>query len=174
MGLEWITEDNLNDFLLILPEDAAENIGRNYYRGMALRGGAGGVDAALVRELKNAEEKAPSEAEITWLYAADRESGFYNLGYLELMREEEKAGRKKYGMAMVFETGGDAEKLAEILKQSLPQKADIVRISKQRFAFFSEGDSRGMCGFIRESVQEEAAEKGIDVSIEEKTGNVLE
>lgn len=142
MGLEWITEDNLNDFLLILLEDAAENIGRNYYRGMALRGGAGGVDAALVWELKNAEEKAPGEAEITWLYAEDRESGFYNLGYLELLREEEKA--------------------------------DIVRISKQRFAFFSEGDSRGMCGFIRESVQEEAAEKGIDVSIEEKTGNVLE
>ena len=71
-----ITEDNLDEYEELLPGDIAENIGREYFRGIALHKDPDeAAEAALVWEYKNFEEDKDTEAEINWIYAKNQKVG---------------------------------------------------------------------------------------------------
>ena len=67
MELVRINENNLGELEERIPPDVAENIGREYYRGIATADGDASDGAALVWELKNAEALENKSAELIWM-----------------------------------------------------------------------------------------------------------
>ncbi len=71
-----ITEDNIDEYEDIIDPDVAENIGREYFRGIAVHKDVDeDPEAVLVWEYKNLEESRDTEAEITWCKVSNEQSG---------------------------------------------------------------------------------------------------
>ena len=71
-----ITEDNLEEFEDILPEDVAENIGRVAYRGIAVADDDGSPGAAVVWEYQNLEDDTKDTvSKISWVSETDPDTG---------------------------------------------------------------------------------------------------
>lgn len=66
-----LTEYNISDFTGYISEDYAENIGRQFYRGLVAVEGSEAV-GSIIRQYKNAQEDR--ESFIEWFRAADRET----------------------------------------------------------------------------------------------------
>ncbi|MCR5251283.1 MAG: hypothetical protein K6E50_11815 [Lachnospiraceae bacterium] len=76
MEFRSITTDNLEEYGDRLDADAAENIGRDCFRGLSLhKGKKDPAEALLVWEVKNLEEEADCEAELACFYAEQEKSG---------------------------------------------------------------------------------------------------
>ena len=75
MELVRITENNLEELEDRIPPDVAENIGREYYRGIATADGNASESAALIWELKNAEADENKAAELIWMSDPSGEYG---------------------------------------------------------------------------------------------------
>lgn len=71
-----ITQDNKDDFRELIPEDVAENLFRQQYRGIALGTDASDTSAALIWEYKHLNDVTkPTVSRLSWLYARDLPSG---------------------------------------------------------------------------------------------------
>ena len=86
-----ITEDNLDDYEDLIDVDAAENIGREYYRGIAVhKDPYDPPEGVLVWEYKGLEDEKDTESEITWCHVKDQKSGKELFAaYTEEIREAE-------------------------------------------------------------------------------------
>ena len=71
-----ITEDNIDEYEDVIDADAAENIGREYFRGIAIQKDEDSEpEATLIWEYKNLEEDTDTEAEITWCSIKNQKIG---------------------------------------------------------------------------------------------------
>lgn len=114
-----ITEDNLETYRALIPEDVAENIGREYYRGVAL--GEGDPEAALIWEIKNAdEEDKETTSEVVWAYRRSADEGgdlfaaySKEAGYEEVVRTWFELPGEDRELQDFFEDAGFSTKLRE-------------------------------------------------------------
>ena len=81
MNIKEIMEDNIEEYSSIISEDVAENMERMYYRGLACHDDDGGVQSAMIWELRSVEKDGDTEACIESVYADD-------LGSLEDLLKE--------------------------------------------------------------------------------------
>ncbi|MCR5094885.1 MAG: hypothetical protein K6B72_13035 [Lachnospiraceae bacterium] len=103
-----ISEDNLEEYSELLPPDIAENMSRDFYRGVALGGSDAG--AAAVWELRDADgESADTTSEMKWLFQRDEESG------QELLKSYRKAAAEEFVVRTFYEFPADAEGCRELL-----------------------------------------------------------
>ena len=71
-----ITEDNIDEYEDVIDADAAENIGREYFRGIAIQKDEDSEpEATLIWEYKNLEEDTDTVAEITWCSVKNQKIG---------------------------------------------------------------------------------------------------
>ncbi len=84
MIINEITEQNIEDFIDPVPALYLNEIKREFVRGLSGEDeGTKELKAAVIFELKNAEEDASLEAEILWFFASDASSGAELLRSLE-------------------------------------------------------------------------------------------
>ena len=88
----------------------------------------------------------------------DEESGLYNSGYLTYLFDMASAGKNDTRSALILKTDGDLRACHEILRNTLHQDGDVVRVEEKRFLMFSNIDTRSAMGFISSRV-DEAVEK---------------
>ncbi len=75
MRIEELTEDNLNSYSSYLDPEEAENIGREYYHGVAVTDDMGSFLGAMIWELKNLEnDDKDTESRLTFVSLPDREA----------------------------------------------------------------------------------------------------
>ena len=96
MDIIRITKDNLADFGSMIGDDMAENIGRIFYRGLALVDEGNRPAASIVWRYINMENDSDNEAVIEWLKADTKEEVH---GLLEAYKAEisaEEAVRSRF------------------------------------------------------------------------------
>ncbi|MCR5092834.1 MAG: hypothetical protein K6B72_02570 [Lachnospiraceae bacterium] len=72
MSIIPINKENIADYSDLVDGDVAENIGRMYYRGVAVHDPDDNSPLSLlIWELKSVEAAGDTESELKWLYAAD-------------------------------------------------------------------------------------------------------
>lgn len=90
MEIREITKENLEAYREFLFPDAAENIGRKYYRAIALHADADASPAAaLIWELKDVQKEQQIKAEIMCFHAKDAESAQTLLSEYEKIAAED-------------------------------------------------------------------------------------
>lgn len=107
-----ITEENVGEYILFLDDDSSQNIGRKYFRGLALHENENEPPKALVVwEYKNVTEEADNEAVITRFYCDESE---YAGRILDIFSKEAEAFDIK---RCVCELPLTDEKTKEILEE---------------------------------------------------------
>ena len=74
MSIIELNEENITEFGDIIDPDAAESIGREFYRGVAARAGEDSPSGALIWEYKNLEDDSDTDAEIVFIAAGNKEA----------------------------------------------------------------------------------------------------
>ena len=74
MNIIELNEGNITDYKNIIDPDAAENIGREFYHGIAAESDEASYSGALIWEYKNLEEAADTDAEIVFIAAGNKEA----------------------------------------------------------------------------------------------------
>ena len=98
----------------------------------------------------------------------DEESGMYNRGYLAHLFDLAMAGKSDTHSALILETDGDAPAAFNILRSTLHQDGDVIRVEKKRFVMFSKETSRSTLQYLI-SLVDEAAERHNSEHPERKT-----
>ncbi len=73
MNIIELNEDNIKDYKDIIDNDAAENIGREFYRGVAAKADGDSPSGALIWEYKNMEDDVDTDAEIVYISSESKE-----------------------------------------------------------------------------------------------------
>ena len=71
----------------------------------------------------------------------DKETSFFNLAYLKHIFEQMEEGSEKRGSMIVFDTKGSKADFAEILREALPGKSEVISLPGGRFVFLSDNES---------------------------------
>ncbi|MBR3306394.1 MAG: hypothetical protein IKI75_03945 [Lachnospiraceae bacterium] len=112
MGIVEIAEDSVEDFLGLMDVDAAENIGREFFRGIGVTGKDGEAIAALIWELKHLEDDdRATESRIHFLASGGKEADKLMLAEYTRLAQEDDVTRSYYEMC-----GERAETAAKVLK----------------------------------------------------------
>ncbi|MBR3524646.1 MAG: hypothetical protein IKO11_02260 [Lachnospiraceae bacterium] len=113
MFITEITEENLEEYEAYLPGDVAENIGRPYYRGVAVTQDEA-PQAAIVWEWRHKEDEEKStEGRLEWLRAEDSDAGSEVLAEYARMAADEGAERTFYSLPQK-----ECEALGGLLKEA--------------------------------------------------------
>ncbi len=135
MEIIEINEDNLGDYEELIGADAAANIGREYYRGVALHENRDDMaKAALVWEYKNLEEDEDTFSEIICLAAGNARDTD------ELMGEYDRQTSEESVVKSFFEFGEDKEKETKLLKKN----GFSVKKHESRDLYVTIGDMSGI------------------------------
>ncbi len=73
MNIIKLNSDNINDYKDIIDPDAAENIGREFFRGVAAGSEGAPASGVLIWEFKNLEDDADTDAEIVYISSDSKE-----------------------------------------------------------------------------------------------------
>ncbi len=95
---------------------------------------------------------------ITELRYVDEQSGLYNRGFLAYLIDLALAGKNDTRSALILDADGDLPSAFEILRDTLHQDGDVLRIEEKKFLMFSDTDSRSALQLLSTYV-EEAVEK---------------
>ena len=74
MNIIRLTEDNISDYEQFIPQDAAEHVGRTYYRGLVATEDGSPV-GGMIWLLKNMRKEGAGESDILWLSMPDESAG---------------------------------------------------------------------------------------------------
>ena len=88
----------------------------------------------------------------------DEESGLYNREYMDYLFDMALAGKNEAHSALILETDGSIPATFEILRDTLHQDSDVIRVEKKKYLVFSNTDSRSEIGYLS-SRMDEAVEK---------------
>ncbi len=90
MSIIELDEDNVNEYIPYMGEDMAENIQREFYRGIIIPSGEGdGISAGMVWQYRNFEDEKDTESVIEWIRIIDSEAADTLLGaYHDKIKEE--------------------------------------------------------------------------------------
>ena len=109
MEIRKITEETKEEYLQVLDRDDVENIGRKYYRGLALHADPDAhVQGAMIWKLVHARKGQKTTAQITCFYAKDQEAGRV------LLTQYEKEIAAEGAAGSVFQFSRDREVVGEI------------------------------------------------------------
>ena len=97
----------------------------------------------------------------------DEESGMYNRGYLAYLFDLAIAGKGDTNSALILETDGGAAAAFSILRDTLHQDGDVIRVEDNKFLMFSKETSRSTLQYLI-SLVDEAAERHNTSSPEDK------
>ena len=97
----------------------------------------------------------------------DEESGLYNRGYLAYLFDMAMAGKNDTSSALVLETEGSSSAGFEILRGTLHQDGDVIRVEENKFLMFSKESSRTVLQYLS-SLVDEAVERHNSEHPEEK------
>ena len=111
MEIRKITEETMDDYLQVLDRDEAENIGRKYYRSLALHADAH-VQGAMIWKLVHEQNGQKTMAQITCFYSEDQEAG------TALLTEYEKEIATEGATGSCFQFSRDREETREVLEQA--------------------------------------------------------
>ncbi|MBO5154999.1 MAG: hypothetical protein J6C00_11710 [Eubacterium sp.] len=113
MEIRKITEETKEEYLQVLDRDDVENIGRKYYRGLALHADPDAhVQGAMIWKLVHARKGQKTTAQITCFYAKDQEAGRV------LLTQYEKEIAAEGAAGSVFQFSRDREVVGEIFEQA--------------------------------------------------------
>ena len=104
-----ITQENINNFGSIMPEDVIESIGRKFYHAKVLMDDSQETLGCLVWSYKDVNEESDTEAEIVYISIADEDSGRELFDSFVNEAKEEAVGR------VFLEFGTDDETLKDFL-----------------------------------------------------------
>ena len=142
MEIIELSQDNIEEYTGFFGEDVAENIGRMYYRGLAVNDGEK-TKAGLIWEYRNLDSKAENESHIEFFKTADPETADTIFArYREMAAEEgirrtffvipvkdskvEKAALKKEGFPVrLTESDRIIVQLSELSAMPLMEKRKI-------------------------------------------------
>ena len=88
----------------------------------------------------------------------DEDSGLYNKGYLSYLTELAMSGKSNMRSALILETDGDLRNATGILRDTLRQDGDVIRLEEKKFVMLSRIDSRSTMGYLS-SLVDEAVER---------------
>ena len=91
---------------------------------------------------------------ITELRYTDEESGLYNNALLTYVFDSALAGKNPPRSALILELGGNLPAGFDILRDTLNQEGDVIRLAEKRFLMFSATDSRSELQMKTSSVEE--------------------
>ena len=97
----------------------------------------------------------------------DEESGLYNRGFLALLFDLTLAGKTDTHSALILEAEGNLPACFDILRGTLHQENDVIRMEERQFLMFSGTDSRSALQLLSTHVKE-AVEKHNSEHPEEK------
>ena len=84
----------------------------------------------------------------------DKESGMYNKGFLAYLFDLALAGRSDARSALILEIDGNLPAGFEILRDTLHQTGDVIRMEKKKFMMFSRTSSRSELQLLSTHVEE--------------------
>ena len=88
----------------------------------------------------------------------DEESGLYNKEYMNYLFDMALAGKNDPHSALILETDGNPSASFMILRGTLHQEGDVIRVDKNKYLVFSKSDSRSAMQYLS-SLLDEAVEK---------------
>ena len=113
MEIRKITEETKEEYLQVLDRDEVENIGRKYYRALALHADPDAhVQGAMIWKLVHERKGQKTTSQIKCFYAKDQEAGRV------LLTEFEKEIAAEGAAGSVFQFSRDREVVGEILEQA--------------------------------------------------------
>ena len=97
----------------------------------------------------------------------DEESGLYNRNFLAYLFDLSMTGTSNARSALILETNGSLPACFDILRDTLHQNGDVIRVEEKKFLMFSGEKSRSAIQYLSSRV-DEAAEKHNKEHPEEK------
>ena len=88
----------------------------------------------------------------------DEESGMYNKNFLAYLCDLVLADRSKVHSALILETGGNLPAGYDILRDTLHQDGDVIRVEERKFVMYSAEQNRSAIGYLT-SLLDEAINK---------------
>ena len=88
----------------------------------------------------------------------DDETGLYNKEYMAYLFDMALAGKNDFQSALVLETDGNLPAGHDILRSTLHQNNDVIRVDEKKFLLFSATNSRTQMQYLS-SLLDEAVEK---------------
>ncbi len=88
----------------------------------------------------------------------DRESGFYNGQYINHILTLTRENKLDYHSVIEFETANTPDEFYNILRTEMPGKAEVIRMSKNKFLLFSESPKTSMIQLLSSMIQDSADE----------------
>ena len=92
----------------------------------------------------------------------DEESGLYNSGLLSYLFNPATAGKRETRSALILEADGHLPSCFEILRDTLHQTYDVIRLESKKFLMFSATDSRSALQLLATHVEEAVAKHNAD------------
>ena len=92
----------------------------------------------------------------------DEESGLYNSGLLSYLFNPATAGKSETRSALILEADGHLPSCFEILRDTLHQTYDVIRLESKKFLMFSATDSRSALQLLATHVEEAVAKHNAD------------
>ena len=92
----------------------------------------------------------------------DEESGLYNSGLLSYLFNPATAGKNETRSALILEADGHLPSCFEILRDTLHQTYDVIRLESKKFLMFSATDSRSALQLLATHVEEAVAKHNAD------------
>ena len=87
----------------------------------------------------------------------DEESGLYNSGLLSYLFNPTLTGKSETRSALILEADGHLPSCFEILRNTLHQTNDVIRLEEKKFLMFSATDSRSALQLLATHVEEAVA-----------------
>ena len=84
----------------------------------------------------------------------DEESGMYNKNFLAYLCDLVLAGRSKVHSALILETGGNLPAGYDILRNTLHQDGDVIRVEEKKFVMYSAEKNRSAIGYLTSLLDE--------------------
>lgn len=97
------------------------------------------------------------------LHTEDLETGFYNLGYLDTIKDYYIGHNIEGGTVIRFKTDGDGKKLSEILHNMEPDDSKTITLGQGDFLLISETQPESIIKWYISLVMDEAKKNGIEV-----------
>ena len=88
----------------------------------------------------------------------DEESGLYNRSFLAFLFDLSMAGKNDARSALILETSGNLPACFDILRDTLHQDGDVIRVEEKKFVMFSGESTRSAIQYFTSRV-DEAADK---------------
>ena len=94
---------------------------------------------------------------ITELRYTDEESGLYNKGFMAYLLDLTLAGKSDIRSALILEADGDIPAACEVLRDTLHQEGDVIRLEEKKFLMFSGSGMRSDLQMLSTHVEEAVA-----------------